>query len=152
VFDESSRAVPHEALDDFYNLIKLLTSRGTSVVIVSHNFQEVLAVADRVTALRNGRVVEMGVPTAGLDEAALTRLVLGRHGELSDFVETMPAQVRDGGIELRNVHGGRIRDVSCVVKRGEVVGFTGSVDSGVTDLAPLIAGAARVQGGSIVVD
>jgi ribose transport system ATP-binding protein len=146
VFDESSRAIPHEALDDFYDMIRLLTSQGTGVVIVSHNLQEVLRIADRVTALRNGRVVEMGLPTADLDEAALTKLVLGHYGELDDFQATMPAEARDGGIELRGIRGGRIRDVSAVVGRGEVVGFTGSVDSGLSSLAPLIAGAVSGHG------
>ncbi len=146
VFDESSRAIPHEALDDFYGMVNLLTSQGTGVVIVSHNLKEVLQIADRVTALRNGRVVEMGLRTADLDEAALTKLVLGRYGELDDFAETMPSELRDGGIELREIRGGRIRTVSASVKRGEVVGFTGSVDSGLSSLAPLLAGAATAAG------
>ena len=151
VFDESSRAIPHEALDDFYGMVNLLTSQGTGVVIVSHNLKEVLQIADRVTALRNGRVVEMGLRTADLDEAALTKLVLGRYGELDDFAETMPSELRDGGIELREIRGGRIRTVSASVKRGEVVGFTGSVDSGLSSLAPLLAGAANGSG-TVVVD
>jgi ribose transport system ATP-binding protein len=150
VFDESSRAIPHEYLGDFYDMVKLLTSQGTGVVIVSHNLTEVLQIADRVTALRNGRVVEMGLPTAGLDEAALTKLVLGRYGELEDFTESMPAVYRDGGIELRELRGGRIRSVSAAVKRGEVVGFTGSVDSGLSSLAPLLSGAASGSGGIVV--
>ena len=151
VFDESSRSIPHEALEDFYDMVRLLTAQGTSVVIVSHNLTEVLRIADRVTALRNGRVVEMGLPTAGLDEAALTKLVLGRYGELDDFAEQMPARLQEGGVELQAVRGGRLRGVSASVRRGEVVGFTGSVDSGLSALAPLIAGAARGTG-SVVVD
>ncbi len=151
VFDESSRAIPHEALDDFYDMVGLLTSQGTGVVIVSHNLTEVMQIADRVTALRNGRVVEMGLPTSDLDEAALTKLVLGRYGELDDFAQSMPSEIRDGGIELREVRGGRIRRVSASVKRGEVVGFTGSVDSGLPSLAPLVAGATDGSG-TVVVD
>ncbi|WP_411722568.1 sugar ABC transporter ATP-binding protein [Mycetocola sp.] len=152
VFDESSRAIPQESLDDFYDMVKLLTAQGTGVVIVSHNLKEVLRIADRVTALRNGRVVEMGLPTADLDEAALTRLVLGRSGELDDFTRSMPSQIRNGGISLREIRGGRIRKVSASVKRGEVVGFTGSVDSGLSSLAPLVAGAAKGRGTVLVDD
>jgi ribose transport system ATP-binding protein len=63
----------------------------------------------------------------------------------------MPSQTRSGGIELRELRGGRIRNVSASVKRGEVVGFTGSVDSGLSSLAPLLAGALNGRG-SIVVD
>ncbi|MCC2031234.1 sugar ABC transporter ATP-binding protein [Microbacterium allomyrinae] len=141
VFDESSRSIPHEALPDFYAMVRLLTSQGTAVIIVSHNLTEVLQIADRVTALRNGRVIEMGVPIAQLDEAKLTRMVLGRNGELADFAASMPSPRRVGGIELRDVRGGRIRRISASVSRGEVVGFTGSIDSGLSSLAPLLAGA-----------
>lgn len=151
VFDESSRAIPHEALDDFYDMIRLLTSQGTSVVIVSHNLAEVLRISDRVTALRNGRVVEMGKPTAELDEAALTRLVLGRDGELDDFAENMPSDLRGAGIDLHGIRGGRIRAVSTSIRRGEVVGFTGTVDSGLSSLAPLLAGVSKGRG-TVAVD
>ena len=150
VFDESSRAIPHEALEDFYGMIRLLADQGTAVLIVSHNLSEVLRIADRVTALRNGAVVEMGTPTSELDEAGLTRLVLGRNGELDDFASSLPSAIRDGGVELRDVSGGRVRGVNAYIRRGEVVGFTGTVDSGLGSLAALIGGALRGDGEVIV--
>lgn len=151
VFDESSRAIPPDALDEFYGHIKTIAAQGTSVLIVSHNLREVLKIADRVTALRNGKVVEMGVPTSTLDEAGITRLVLGKDGELDDYVHSMPSQVRDGGMQLKGVAGGRVFGVSSQFSRGEVVGFTGNLDSGLSSLAPLIAGAFP-GGGEIYVD
>lgn len=151
VFDESSRAIPADAIDEFYGHIKLLASQGTAVLIVSHNLREVLKIADRVTALRNGKVVEMGVPTSSLDEASITRLVLGKDGELDDFVAAMPSEVREGGMTLRDVAGGRVFGMRSHISRGEVVGFTGNLDSGLSSLAPLIAGAFP-GGGEILVD
>lgn len=140
VFDESSRAIPHDALDAFYRTIRLLASQGTAVLIVSHNLKEVLEIADRATVLRNGRVVEMGVPTAALDEARLTSLVLGRAAELGDIMAAVPTQHRDETVELVGIAGGRVRGVDATVHRGEVVGFTGTVDSGLSDLGPLLGG------------
>ncbi len=151
VFDESSRAIPPDALEDFYGHIRLLASQGTSVLIVSHNLREVLKIADRVTALRNGKVVEMGVPTSTLDEASITRMVLGKDGGLDDFVNTMPSTKREGGMTLKGVAGGRVFGISSHFSRGEVVGFTGNLDSGLSSLAPLIAGAFP-GGGDISVD
>ena len=55
VFDESSRAIPHEALPAFYDMVRFLADQGTSVLFVSHDLKEVLALAHRVTALRNGQ-------------------------------------------------------------------------------------------------
>jgi ribose transport system ATP-binding protein len=151
VFDESSRSLPHEVLPDFHAMIRLLAAQGTAVLIVSHDLREVLQIADRVTALRNGRVVETGIPTAQLDEAALTRLVLGRDGDLDDYVAAMPSVRRDGVAVLRGVRGGRLDDVTAEVRRGEVVGFTGAIDSGLSALAPILTGAAP-GGGELVID
>ena len=151
VFDESSRAIPPDALEDFYGHIKALAAQGTSILIVSHNLKEVLHIADRVTALRNGRVVEMGLDTANLDEASLTKLVLGKEGELDNFFQTMPSELREGGLTLRGVAGGRVFGVSSHISRGEVVGFTGNLDSGLSSLAPLLA-AAFPGGGDIEVN
>jgi ribose transport system ATP-binding protein len=151
VFDESSRAIPPDALEDFYGHIRLLTKQGTSVLIVSHNLREVLKISDRVTALRNGKVVAMGTPTKELNEESITRLVLGKDGELADYVKTMPAEIREGGMTLKGVAGGRVFGVSSHFSRGEVVGFTGNLDSGLSSMAPLIAGAFP-GGGTIKVD
>lgn len=146
VFDESSRGIPHEALGAFHDMIRLLASQGSAVLLVSHNLREVLDVADRATALRNGRVVEMGVPTAELDEAALTKLVLGRDGELDDYVASMPRRAHSGAISIDSVRGGRIDDFSVEVARGEIVGVTGNINSGLSDLASLLGGDMRASG------
>ena len=150
VFDESSRSLPHEVLPDFHAMIRLLAAQGTAVLMVSHDLGEVLTVADRVTALRNGRVVETGVPTDQLDESALTRLVLGRDGDLDDYVATMPSKRRAGVVRLQGVRGGYLDDVTVEVRRGEVVGFTGAVDSGLSDLAPILTGASPGAGELLV--
>lgn len=146
VFDESSRAIPHEALPSFYGMIRLLAREGTGILLVSHNLAEVLEIADRVTALRNGRVVETGVDTATLDEAALTRLVLGAEGDLDDLMHVIPSETREGGLDLADIAGGRIRQFSASISRGEVVGVTGNVNSGLSDLAGLVGGATRATG------
>lgn len=78
VFDESSRAIPHDALPEFYKDVRFIAAQGTTVLMVSHNLKEVLELCDRVTVLRNGKVVEAGVPTQGLSQADLTRMILGR--------------------------------------------------------------------------
>lgn len=156
VFDESSRAIPHEALPRFYDMIRLLKSQGSAVLFVSHNLKEVLEIADRATVLRNGRVVETGIPTAGLDEAKLTSLVLGRAAEFGDIMESLPSAPLPDMVEFADVSGGRVEGLSATIRRGEVVGFTGTVDSGLSDLGPLLGGdrrgAGKVKLGGRVVD
>lgn len=146
VFDESSRAVPHEALPAFYDMVRFLARQGTSVLFVSHDLKEVLALAHRVTALRNGKVVATGVPVADLDEAALTRLVLGRDGAPGDLVGRYPARPGPDVVEVNGVAGGRVRDFGASLRPGEVVGVTGTVDSGILDLPGLLGGARPARG------
>lgn len=146
VFDESSRAIPHEALSAFYEMVRFLAHHGTSVLFVSHDLQEVLALAHRVTALRDGRVVERGAPVAQLDEAALTRLVLGRDGALGDLVAQLPSQPGAVPVEVTGVAGGRVRDFSATLRTGEVTGVTGTIDSGLLDLPGLLGGARPATG------
>lgn len=146
VFDESSRTLPHDALPAFYDVLRYLASHGTSVLLVSHDLKEVLEISDRVTALRNGRVVDTGVPTSDLDEAALTRLVLGREGVLHDLMSEMPPRLLDEQIELRGLAGGRVRDFTTHIARGEIVGVTGTINSGLLDLAGILGGATRGSG------
>ena len=146
VFDESSRAIPHEALPAFYDMVRFVAEQGTSVLFVSHDLKEVLALAHRVTALRNGRVVETGVPVRELDEAALTRLVLGRDGAPGDLIGQYPPRPGAERIEVSGIGGGRVRDFTATLRPGEVVGVTGTVDSGLLDLPALLGGASPATG------
>lgn len=146
VFDESSRAIPHEALPAFYDMVRFLAEQGTSVLFVSHDLKEVLALAHRVTALRNGRVVESAVPVEDLDEAALTRMVLGREGAPGDLIGRYPPRPGTERIELRGIRGGRVRDFTATLRPGEVVGVTGTIDSGILDLPSLLGGARPAHG------
>lgn len=146
VFDESSRAIPQEALPSFYAMVRLLASQGTSVLFVSHDLKEVLSLSHHVTALRNGKVVEAGVPASSLDEAGLTRLVLGRDGVVADLVAELPARFGGDVIELRRLAGGRVRDLTATLRTGEVVGITGTVNSGLLDVAGLLGGTTRGAG------
>ena len=146
VFDESSRAIPHEALPAFYDMVRLLASEGTSVLMVSHNLREVLDICDRVTVLRNGSVVESGLATEGLTEADLTRLVLGRENDLEDLIERMPSQPSHFTVTAEGIGGGRVRDVSFEMHGGEVVGIIGTPDAGAEDLPGLLGGSQRGTG------
>ena len=146
VFDESSRAIPHEALPAFYDMVRTLAAQGTSVLMVSHNLHEVLELCDRVTVLRNGRVVESGVATGDLTQADLTRMVLGREHDVDDLIAQYPARPTSFEVRVDGVSGGLVRDVSFSLHGGEVVGVMGTADAGAADLPRLLGGAARGHG------
>ena len=96
IFDESTRAMGKAARGRFFGLVRSVIDGGASVLMISHQLEEVVEVTDRVTVLRDGQVVETGIPTKDIDEAGLTRLMLGRHLVTHNRVDSH-ASGRGGG-------------------------------------------------------
>ena len=125
ILDEATRALPREELVRFHALLRRVVAEGTSVLMVSHNLEEVLALADRVTVLRDGTVTGAGLRTAELTEPDMARLMLGR------TVGTLrPRGVRAANrpvvAEVTGLSGDGVADVSLTIHEGEVVGLTTS--------------------------
>jgi ribose transport system ATP-binding protein len=149
MFDESTRALPPEPRRHFHSLLADVVARGGSVLLVSHQLDEVLEHTDRVTVLRDGQVVAAGVSTRELTEHELIRLMLGR--ELTAAVRTrrrapvsFPPLAR-----IENLSGELAREVNLTIGAGEVVGVTGLLGSGFEELPYLLAGARRAQTGTV---
>ena len=114
--------------------------------MVSHNLDEVLQLADRVTILRDGAVAAGGLVTAGLTEQDLARHMLGKTVEAVGRSERQ-AGGTDLAARVQDLRDGGINGISFEVGRGEVVGLTGLPGSGFEAVAQLITGGRRPQGG-----
>lgn len=151
IFDEATQSLPRESIDEFYATIRETARRGASVLMVTHRLDEVLKLANRVTVLRDGAAVAEGMPVAGLDEAALSHLLLGRslEGSAASLRPALPppgAPARETVLRASAVTGGHLRGASLELARGEVVGVTGPAESGYDELPYLLAGVARGSG------
>lgn len=73
VFDESTQSLPRENMEGFYATVRQLAAAGAAILLVSHQLDEVLALANRVTVLKDGRVVAAGIPASGTSRRELTR-------------------------------------------------------------------------------
>jgi ribose transport system ATP-binding protein len=149
IFDESTRAMSKSARERFFALVRSVIDGGAAVLMISHQLEEVVEVTDRVTVMRDGRVVETGIPTKDTSEAGLTRLMLGRHLVTHDRVgssaqDVVAAQVRR--LAVRSVSGFDLE-----LKKGEIVGLTGLVGSGAVAVAEAIGGAREARGGTLTV-
>jgi ribose transport system ATP-binding protein len=147
IFDESTRALGKSARARFFELVRSLISAGASALLISHQLEEIVGATDRVTVLRDGEVVETGIRTRDVDEAALTRLMLGRHLVTHARVDShakddIAAAVR--GLSVRTVTG-----LDLDVRHGEIVGLTGLMGSGFEDVAEVIGGARRADAGTL---
>ena len=150
VFDESTRALPRELLPEFYATVRRLADAGTSVIVVSHRLEEVLALCDRVSVLQDGRMVASGRDTASLNEATLAALLLGRELEMLEERRPStggrarsagPASPPAGALVAEELDGGGLAGISLRIAPGEILGVTGPTGSGAATLPAALAGA-----------
>jgi ribose transport system ATP-binding protein len=151
IFDESTRALPVDALDDFYATVRQLRDDGTAVLIIGHRLSEILEHCDCVTVLRDGRCAAEGEPTDGVSESALAATMLGH--SLDHLALDARTGVRDPVVEVRGVAGsGLAGTIDLTLRRGEILGVTGLPGSGFEELPYLLGGARRARAGTLVVD
>ena len=150
VMDEPTAALTTDEAQRLADIVRKLKARGVTIVYVSHFLEEVLALADMVTVLKDGRVVRTA-PTADESPDSVVQAMLGRSLELT----FPPKQVVDNdapvALEVQRVSRGRnVRDVSLNVRQGEIVGLAGLVGSGRTEVARVVYGADRADTGTIL--
>jgi ribose transport system ATP-binding protein len=153
VFDESTQSLPPEVLAGFYATVRELAAKGTAILLVSHQLDEVLALADRVTVLKDGRVVASGLPAAGTSRRELTRLMLGRDADTRALHDAVPATPGATVLSARSLSGRFARGIDLDLRAGEVVGVAGVTGSGHDELPLLLSGALSGTGvgGSVTV-
>jgi ribose transport system ATP-binding protein len=150
VMDEPSAALTPSEVDRLFAIIRDLRAQGIGVVYISHRLDEIFAIADRVTVLRDGEWVG-SEPIAGLTRQRMIQMMVGR-----TIDNEFPRRRHDIGeprLVVRGLSRGEaVRDVSFEVRRGEVLGMTGLVGAGRTETARLIFGADRADAGEIELD
>ena len=157
IMDEPTSSLEPREVETLFGVIRSLRERGVAVVYVSHRLDELYAVCDAVTVLRDGRVVHTG-PLAGLERLRLVSLMLGREmGEVraegtTKFGGDHEAASREPVLsaeELSVPH--QLDGVSLAVRPGEVVGLGGLLGSGRTETVKAVAGALPLGAGRVTV-
>jgi ribose transport system ATP-binding protein len=149
VLDEPTASLNRGEVDALFREVRRLAGRGAGVLFVTHMLDEVLELADRVTVLRDGRVVAEGEPVAELDERRLVQLIVGR-----SVAELYPGTGRQIGrpvLEVEQLYGVGLRGVNLKVHAGEVLGIAGLVGSGRETLAGAVFGATPRFAGKVLV-
>jgi ribose transport system ATP-binding protein len=148
--DEPTASFTAEEAERLYGVIKELTASGVGILYISHRLDEVLAVADTVTVMRNGRTVG-SFPSADLDVRTLTHHIVGH--EVEELVHhrtgrgAVEAPVRLAVREL--TRWPHVQGASFDLHEGEILGLAGLVGAGRTELARLVVGADRATSGSM---
>lgn len=150
IMDEPTTALTKKEVKALFEIILRLKAEGISILFVSHKLNEVFEISERFTIFRSGRLIVTG-NTADLDDRKFSYYMTGRE---FDNVNFTPA-FNDGKTVLE-VKGlsvpGAFTDVSFALRRGEILGITGLLDSGRTELALALFGLRKTSGGEILKD
>jgi ribose transport system ATP-binding protein len=146
--DEPTAALNPAEVEELFRVVRQLRASGVGIVYISHKMDEISRIADRVTVLRDGRHIAT-LAMAGADMGELIRLMVGR--ELQQATHTAPdLSAAPVVLEARSLSRGRaVRDASFTLRRGEILGLAGLMGAGRTELARLVFGADRRDGGDV---
>ncbi len=150
IMDEPTAALTDTEIDELFRMIRDLREKGVGVVHISHRLEELKKISDRVTVMRDGRYVNT-VQTGEVSVGQIISMMVGR-----TIYETAPEIPENGHqevvLEVKHLNRGNlIRDVNFKLKRGEVLGFSGLVGAGRTEVARAIFGADPYDSGEIYI-
>ncbi len=152
LLDEPTASISEHDVDRLFKLLRRLRDQGTAILFVSHKLEEVMALCDRVTVLRDGKNACNDRSLEGMKKIDIVTLMLGRENAVSDL-GVRSQRLGERRLELKSVttelgH----RDIDLYVRAGEVVGLYGLVGAGRSELAKAIIGNHRVTGGEVLID
>ncbi len=155
VLDEPSSALGPLETEVLVRLCLRLRDEGTPIIYISHRLGELAELADRLTVLRQGRVVVAGADVADADMHQLAELMIG---DIS-LLEVQRPRTRAGevrldavGLKLSVEHGAGLKDISLQVRGGEIAGVVGVAGNGQEELAGVLSGQVRPDSGTVLID
>ena len=148
IMDEPTASLTGSEVKSLFQVIGNLRSQGAGIIYISHRLEEITAIADRVTVLRDGEAVDT-LPVGEVDRAKLIGLMVGR--PLTAVFPKRPVPIGEEILEVRGLgsKAAGIRDISLSLRRGEILGIAGLVGSGRTQLAETIFGLTPADSGEI---
>ena len=150
IMDEPTAPLSMVDVEHLFRMIRLLKERGITIIYISHRMDELFAITDRVTVMRDGRYIAT-LDTKATDRTELINLMVGPGTQ----GESNPRRRGPRGLpllEVRHLTGNGDQDISFQVHRGEILGIAGLVGAGRTELVRMIYGADCKQSGVVVVD
>jgi ribose transport system ATP-binding protein len=150
ILDEPSAALTENEIEIMFGLIRKMKEKGITIIYISHRIEEIFKIADRVTVLRDGKTI-ITDDVAKLDRSSLIKHMTGRK-----IVDIYPEKNQSFGntvLEVKNLNSKiqNLSNISFSLKEGEILGITGLVGAGRTELMRAVFGADRYDSGEIYV-
>ena len=148
ILDEPTDTLTDKEADILFSIVNELKEQKIGIVFISHKLDEIFKICDRVTVLRDGKFIDERL-VSEIDEDLIIKMMVGR-----DLEEQYPHVDVEGKemLRLENLKNKYIDDVSFTINSGEIVGISGLVGAGRTELAKTIYGAYKLDSGSIYLD
>jgi len=155
ILDEPTAVLTPQEADDLFVTLKQMKQDGHALIFISHKLREVVAISDRISVLRGGRLVDT-VPNQGVTRAMLARMMVGREVLLDQAHKPLAAgavRLALRGVSALNVTGQpALRAVTLEVHAGEILGVAGVSGNGQRELAEVVAGLRPLTSGSVELD
>ncbi len=150
-FDEPTASLSDSEIEMLFKIIRKLRSEGKIIIYVSHRMDEIQQITDKVAIFKDGRYVDT-VITGQVPEEKMISMMVGRN--LGDIYESLDRDKQIGEVllEVKDVSSDYVRPNSFTLRRGEVLGFSGLVGAGRTELMRAIIGADALRGGEILLE
>ena len=149
IMDEVTERLPKKEKEKIFGVTETLAARGVTIIYITHYLEEVFRLADRVTVLRDG--IKIGTfNTKDVGPADLFTAITGKESSESVYEKEHRHQEGETLLEVRELSGGAISAASFQLHRGEILGITGLVGAGKTDLAHLLFGVIPRKGGELI--
>ena len=156
IMDEPTAVLAPTEIEDLFNTLRTMVAEGKSVIFISHKLQEVMAIADRITVLRRGRVTAAGILKKDTSRQELANLMVGRH--VIFHLEKKPAKPGPAVLSLEDICAENdkglqaLQGLSLQVRSGEILGLAGVAGNGQNELAQVITGLRKVTCGKVVIN
>lgn len=151
IMDEPTASITGEDTENLFNIIRQIIKKGTSVIYISHRLKEIFQIADMVTVLRDGKTVETKKVNQ-ISESDIVKYMVGR--DIGDiFGEKSYEATEEVILEAKNLTGkGSFENISFDLKKGEILGFSGLVGAGRSEIVRSIFGLDRLDSGEIYIE
>lgn len=150
IMDEPTAAISEDEKERLFDIIRELKAQNVAIIYISHRMAEIFKIADEVTVLRDGQHI-ITAPISEVDENALIKHMVGR--ELSDIFDRQKAERKEVVLEVKNLERhGVFEPISFSVRAGEVLGFSGLIGAGRTEIMRCLFGLDKPDGGEIYID
>ncbi|MDU2375095.1 sugar ABC transporter ATP-binding protein [Anaerococcus vaginalis] len=150
ILDEPTSALTNNEIDKLFKLIKRLRDKNVSMIYISHRMEEIFSLTNKITVMRDGKSVSV-MDTNNTDEREVVSYMVGR--DIGDFYPEMDAEISDVKIELKNFNReGFFKDINIKAKKGEVLGISGLMGAGRTEIMRSVFGLDPKDSGEVFID